>query len=320
MKNSLDFLYRGLRKMYPVKYKLYGQLDKTYTDTINAADGDLIYKSIIAGKPLMISRFGATEMNCLVNYFDQRKSGLRHLRYITGQSKYYRWDDLTMETMSTLSGFFPDSFAMLERFSRLVYEDMKLIDILGSWLKEEVLFEKELGNAKKVGFLNLEPYNHKEPWSRALEGKKVLVVHPFTESIQKQYLNRTLLFNDPTVLPKFDLKTLKAVQSISKNPTGYSNWFEALDSMKDKISQIDFDIAIIGCGAYGMSLAAHVKRLGKQSVHLGGATQLLFGITGKRWESSQYEYGKKLINRYWVRPLEEEVPQNHSKVEEGCYW
>ena len=45
-----------------------------------------------------------------------------------------------------------------------------------------------------------------------------------------------------------------------------------------------FDVAIIGCGAYGMPLAAMLKQAGKQAIHLGGATQLLFGIKGKRWE------------------------------------
>lgn len=30
----------------------------------------------------------------------------------------------------------------------------------------------------------------------------------------------------------------------------------------------DYDVAIIGCGAYGMHLAAHAKRKGKIAIHL----------------------------------------------------
>ena len=45
--------------------------------------------------------------------------------------------------------------------------------------------------------------------------------------------------------------------------------------MEDGIAEIDFEVALIGCGAYGLPLAAHVKRLGKKAVHLGGATQNL---------------------------------------------
>lgn len=48
--------------------------------------------------------------------------------------------------------------------------------------------------------------------------------------------------------------------------------------MKDEIDKRDYDIALIGCGAYGFPLAAHIKRSGKKAVHLGGALQLLFGI------------------------------------------
>lgn len=42
--------------------------------------------------------------------------------------------------------------------------------------------------------------------------------------------------------------------------------------MEDKIKQIDFDVCIIGCGAYGLPLAAFVKRMGKQAIHLAGGT------------------------------------------------
>lgn len=47
------------------------------------------------------------------------------------------------------------------------------------------------------------------------------------------------------------------------------------------MDKIDYDICLIGCGAYGFPLAAHAKRKGKKAVHLGGALQLLFGIKGK---------------------------------------
>ena len=50
--------------------------------------------------------------------------------------------------------------------------------------------------------------------------------------------------------------------------------------MKNQIVKTDFDIAIIGAGAYGFSLAAFIKKIGKKAVHLGGPTQVLFGIKG----------------------------------------
>ena len=84
---------------------------------------------------------------------------------------------------------------------------------------------------------------------------------------------------------------------------------------------MNFDIAIIGCGAYGFPLAVKLKKAGKQAIHLGGAAQLLFGIKGKRWESDPaFEYVQKFFNDSWVYPDEAERPQKAHIVEGGCYW
>ena len=181
---------------------------------------------------------------------------------------------------------------------------------------------------QKVMLLALEPYWAIEPWTRALEGKKVLVIHPFASLIESQYAEkRELLFQDKRVLPSFELKTLQAVQSIG-GESDFKDWFEALDWMNSCMDATDYDIALIGCGAYGFPLAAHAKRMGKQSVHLGGALQLLFGIRGKRWDDPSYGvpvFGvqnmyKRLFNEAWVYPTENMQPKSADKVEGGCYW
>ena len=88
--------------------------------------------------------------------------------------------------------------------------------------------------------------------------------------------------------------------------------------MKLQITKLEFDVAIIGCGAYGFPLAAHIKRMGKKAVHLGGATQMLFGIKGKRW--IEIKKFNSIINKFFVFPDTEEQVVNSSKVENGCYW
>ena len=97
--------------------------------------------------------------------------------------------------------------------------------------------------------------------------------------------------------------------------------FDALEWMYQEAMKIDFDVAIIGCGAYGFPLAAKLKQAGKQAIHLAGATQLLFGIKGKRWEEDKtFEYVQKFFNDSWVRPGESEKPKKSDVVEGGCYW
>jgi hypothetical protein len=157
-----------------------------------------------------------------------------------------------------------------------------------------------------------------------LEGKHVLVVHPFAEDIINQYKNhREQLFEDKRVLPKFaSLRVVKAVQSLGGESNGFQDWFEALDWMKTEMDKASYDVALIGCGAYGFPLAAHAKRTGHKAVHLSGALQLLFGIRGKRWDSNYntiYNYSS-LFNNYWTHPQEHTKPLGFNKVEDGCYW
>ena len=65
-----------------------------------------------------------------------------------------------------------------------------------------------------------------------------------------------------------------------------------------------------------LPLAAHVKSIGKQALHLGGCSQLLFGIKGKRWVDD----GSIEMGNYWIPPLDEDKIQNYKKIEGGCYW
>ena len=77
----------------------------------------------------------------------------------------------------------------------------------------------------------------------ALAGKKVLVIHPFEESIQNQYKHFDKLFPGTDILPEFELKTLKAVQTAgSATDARFATWFDALDYMCRECEKIDFGI------------------------------------------------------------------------------
>ena len=51
---------------------------------------------------------------------------------------------------------------------------------------------------------------------------------------------------------------------------------------------------------------------------MGGATQILFGIKGNRWD--QHSVIGKLYNEAWVRPNENETPKKAGINEGACYW
>ena len=100
----------------------------------------------------------------------------------------------------------------------------------------------------------------------------------------------------------------------------FDTWFDALDYMVKECAKTEFDVAIVGCGAYGYPLAAEIKKMGKTVIHLGGATQLMFGIIGNRWETTHIGIKDNIMNDYWVHPDVSERPTDASKVEKGCYW
>ncbi|MDV7140199.1 hypothetical protein R3X28_15005 [Maribacter sp. TH_r10] len=287
----------------------------------------LIYDTLVSKKSCMIARFGGFELSTVVNYLGVNNDKKNILEYIKGGQPDWWWNKSLIGFMHTNAGFFPQTIAKIEQFSELMLQDILLVDILGSWLAEERFVDNRL-TAKKVHLRLLEPFWSDTPWTKALENKKVLVVHPFHKTIEAQYKNRKLLF-DKEVLPEFELYTIPAVQSIGNMDNRFSDWFEALDHMKNGIDKVDYDICLIGAGAYGFPLAAHVKRSGKKAVHLGGSLQLLFGIKGNRWEDPNYgveEWGipvgsyVKLMNEHWVRPRDNEKPKNANVVEGACYW
>jgi hypothetical protein len=287
----------------------------------------LIYAALASEEPCMIARFGAFELSTLVNYLGVHNTDKNVLNYLKGNEPDWWWTESLIQYMNTNAGFFPPTVEKIEQFCELMLKDIKQVDVLGSWLDNEHFVSDKL-NADRVHLRLLEPFWAKKPWTNVLEGKKVLVIHPFDKTIGAQYKKRDLLFQQQ-ILPEFELITMPAVQSIGGGSNVFTDWFEALEYMKSEIDKIDYDICLIGAGAYGFPLAAHVKRSGKKAVHLGGSLQLLFGIKGKRWEDSNYgvkEWGiaprsySSLMNEHWVRPSENEKPKNANAVEGACYW
>lgn len=273
------------------------------------ATQDLIIEKLSSNSPCLICRFGNNEFRTLYAYLKQNQN----------------YSEKLQARMNTGAGFFPVNKDTLNEFSEKLLQIIQNIDILAAWGNEKeskICKEYFSQNTDYINLDSLSAITYDRPWTSILKSKKVLVIHPFEESIQKQYKKRELLFNNKETLPEFELITIKPVQSIADNKSDYpyKNWFEALENMKNAISKIDFDIAIIGAGAYGIFLADYCKRLGKQAVHMGGATQILFGIAGKRWDIEYPEIRDKYYNEYWVRPSENERPKGFDKVEGGCYW
>jgi hypothetical protein len=284
---------------------------------------DLILRGLNSPEPFAVSRFGHSELRAVLTYLhiQDKTSRLNKIAsYIAGSKVEPWWFDHTVSHITNNAGVFPKDLKVIEDYCKLTIADAKEINVLGSWLGGERWIKQFLPNTKFMRFHDFYHFLHKRPWTLGLTNQKVLVVHPFAKSIEQQYkIKEKIFFNDHT-LPDFQLITYPSVQSIAGNiPKGFSTWFDALEKMKSDISKIDFDIAILGCGAYGMSLAAFIKRdLKRKAIHLGGNTQILFGIKGSRWETdSNFMH---IFNSEWVKPSADETPSGHKSIDNNCYW
>lgn len=326
IKESLAYRLRTLHHrffpLYDIKDEnLQGRQYFGYVEKYNQEANDYILCRLEENKPLLVSKFGTIELDVLEQYIVKGKK-IRikdYVNFIRGRINYLSAIKYNIDNLCFNAGFFPNDEELTERFYQENLQAIQQIDILGSYQVNEYLFRKELKSAVRV---NLDgyyaPFYYSKPWTCHLKGKRVLVVHPFAEDIQSQYAKRKLLWDDEDVLPDFTLLTYKAVQSIVGTKTEFATWFDALQKMKDDISKIDFDVALVGCGAYGMPLAAHCKLMGKQAIHLAGWLQVLFGIKGTRWDNNPRV--SKFYNEYWIRPSAQNRPSGVEKVENGCYW
>jgi hypothetical protein len=248
------------------------------------------------------------------------KIGASERRALSAWRKKTPYTNFNFEEMH-LAGVFPPDRATLDRFASKFSAGCGSMDLLAAWggRQERRFLEEFCPDTTLCRRTDLdEPYYFSDPWSSELAGKRVLVVSPFVDSITRQYARRGAVWPGSRVLPSFDLMTLAMPHSDALVPSRYGSWFEMCDDLVQRALNMEFDAALIGAGAASLLLCLSFKKAGKFAIHLGGATQILFGITGKRWDTDPTI--SKLQNQSWIRPSPAETPTKSYKVERGAYW
>ena len=310
--SRLSYIWEFIKSAPRVlKYKLFkiapkhNKIGKYKQITMNESIV-VLQTEIQRGKPFAAIRFGGTEISAF-NGYEKKRFG-----FARKYSKNVRY------ALKNNGGFFPTDDENIDNYGEYLLDILSGTTLLGiSGLHmENYFFKYYCPSAKPVQNWAFDPILGR--WSHLLEGKRVLVISPLAEQIEEQYKKRKLLFGeDSNILPEFTLITIKAVQTIAKETDErFSNWFEALDYMKVQILKHEFDIALVGAGAYGTPLCLFINSLNKQAIQSGGATQLLFGIIGKRWEKR--DYVSRYINEHWQRPNLK--PKGAHYVVNVCYW
>jgi hypothetical protein len=265
--------------------------------------------------PFCIGKIGNAELMCAYNYFHAKHHNQNPII----------WNPTIEREIFINAGVFPQTEEARIYFAEQLSDAVANTDIISPWNRGlgdfELRFIKSRNpNSVLVDLQSLEPFYSGIPWSSTLEGKNVLVISPFVETIKKQYKQRENIWANSKVLPEFNLKTIyhPTSKAISGNKNKYSSWKEMIDDITQQMSSVEFDVALIGTGASSLPLTSFAKQIKKQAIHLGGSLQLMFGIKGKRWE--QMKIFNHFYNDFWTRPSAEETPEGYKLVEDGTYW
>ncbi len=323
MKHRLSYLSYGLRyrmrSLYPSWKKRFwkGRFNYCGRKGVTIPEGSAEFAArLTAGSPFSAGRFGFFELSAMRNFYFEKE-------------QIY---PLILDSLKKSAGVFPPVKETGFRFLELMKEALGDLDYLMCSAEPfENFFAAKYAKPELVWIPELElasPWLLEKPWTAALKGKRVLVVHPFEDTIQSQYKKRELIFGDTDLLPEFTLLTYRSMVTIGDfSDPRYPDFFSALEHQFEEISRLDFDVALLGCGAYGFPLAAWIgKRLNKTAVHMGGALQILFGILGARWDGSRFPGQGPVpelapyVNDAWTYPSKEETPSAAGGVEYGPYW
>ena len=172
---------------------------------------------------------------------------------------------------------------------------------------------------------SLEPFyymNHPQyDFASIFKDKKVLILSSHSKTIKGQLSKN--VFKTPIFHKTAKLYVHKTPQQ-NGGSNDHQSWQSHFDALKNDVRRIqaaffDFDIAVVGCGGFGMPICHYIRNdLGKSVIYVGGALQLFFGIMGKRWEHSPKIL--EHVNGEWTRPLDVDKPTNPEYCEGSCYW
>tara|TARA_E500000178_G_scaffold350886_1_gene410748 strand:+ start:6858 stop:8537 length:1680 start_codon:yes stop_codon:yes gene_type:complete len=163
-------------------------------------------------------------------------------------------------------------------------------------------------------------YIYNQPWTQALQKKRILLISPFQETLQEQIPIRRFIYDNVDLFPNCEFITLKPPQTQADQPS--SEFAVEFDKFKTNVNELldDFDVALVSCGGYANPICSHIYSKGKSAIYVGGVLQMYFGILGNRWLKERPDIVKLFYNSYWKRPKVSERPMNYNKVENGCYW
>ena len=260
------------------------------------------------------------------------------------QLAYYRWMTRKEDTpipeafllpLTRNAGMFPPTQETAKIMADLLLRSIMELTALSPWWKPQ----EELGlyrifnrTATRISLQGIECFLSPKPadwWTGQLPaGTRVLVISPFSSTIEKQVKNLDAIWRARPGLwaPGIQFKCIhfplsygiQGPEEQRRMLATYGSSVGLLEAIQAQMDAQEYDIAIVGAGIHSLPLVAYAKQRGKRAIHTGGGTQLYFGIRGGRWDTmADFQ---PFFNEHWVRPSATERPPMLATVEGGCYW
>lgn len=249
--------------------------------------------------------------------------------------KTYRLTDRDLLELENNAGIHVTSRESLKEYATRLVHAYEACSMIAEWPQEGEVYQitgegqrfiaRRTPSIHKCSALSLEPY-YLPPgeftWMTALKGKRILVLHPFVHTFQRQIEYIQQLYPGRSWFEGCTFQFLRPPVTLAGNHQ-HQDWREheerCIQQLREHYAAHPFDVALVGAGGYGMLLSHRIiQEFGTHVVYIGGALQLFFGVIGKRWFTNREVMS--LMNERWTRPAKEDQPMAYERVERGCYW
>jgi len=295
---------------------------------IRFEDNYKLYNYIVTkfsqGKNFIIPRIAGIENNYAVEGEIVIKSGQISPEFGDYMSK-------TIGVMKNNAGIKLSGLDSVLKYSQMYMESFDQCDMYTCWephgdvykyiVKSHDYIRNKYVSKEPLWAFALDIYHYIKtlPWTHALDGKRVLIISAFEESIKEKIPIRKEIYG-VDLFPNCEILTIKPPQtqgteSSEEFDIELNKFLNKLDAIKET-----YDIALVSAGGYGNLICSHIYKTGKSAIYVGGVLQMYFGINGQRWIRERPDILRLYLNRSWSRPKEFEKPANHANVEGSCYW
>jgi len=292
-------------------------------EILNETAGSNTVASLLRSRvPFAAGKLGTSELDAIWFFLARRQNSTAY-PYLTHIRRH----------MCVNAGLWPQTDETIDAWCRLMIQEyLPEMNVMAAWnptmpQEERTVLQTLARGATLCKLRSFEPYYEAcTAWTKEIRGK-FAVVSPFAGSICRQWARRADVWKHKQLWDESaECVPVRAgygpglcpLGAAGAWPAGLRDWKAAVDSVVATVIASGARVAFVGCGALSLPICVLLKKAGIVAIHTGGATQILFGIKGRRWETHNVISG--FFNDAWVVPSLDEIPSGAAAVEGGCYW